>query len=252
MSVIDQLHQGVTWRDVRLVREDIVKDFFLEFIPHRIAQTRTIGKYITALQNFVTYVEKGDLIVKNLPDVKSGIASQAETRRNIVEENIHEIDPHDDIPIRVLSLDEENRVYSVALEYNNNNILTFEESMLFLVVYTNTKTRLIRGETLMKRKFCDLYVNCKEGPHRQWAKSTLIKNTGQDIFENAVYLLNQPYGAKVKKEKKTMTGAYRHYDLFRCSIFYMAVTYMLYVDKTRESVFNFYVDKSKGDTCKLN
>ena len=89
MSVIDQLHQGVTWRDVRLVREDIVKDFFLEFIPNRIAQTRTIGKYITALQNFVTYVEKGDLIVKNLPDVKSGIASQAETRRNIAEDNIH-------------------------------------------------------------------------------------------------------------------------------------------------------------------
>ena len=28
LSVIDQLHQGVTWRDVRLVREDIVKDFF--------------------------------------------------------------------------------------------------------------------------------------------------------------------------------------------------------------------------------
>ena len=68
---------------------------------------------------------------------------------------------------------------------------------------------------------------------------------------NYLYLLNQPYGAKVEKEKKTMTGAHRHYDLFRCSTFYMAVVCMLCVDKTRESVFNFYVDKIKGDTCEL-
>ena len=102
-----------------------------------------------------------------MPDVKSGIASQAETLRNIVEDKIHEIDPHNDMTIRVLSLDEENRVFSIALECNNNNILTFEESMLFLVVCANTKTRLVRGETLMKRKSYDLHVNCKEGPHRQ-------------------------------------------------------------------------------------
>ena len=91
----------------------------------------------------------------------------------------------------------------------------------------------------MKRKFCDLHVNCKEGPHRQWEKSTLFKNAGQQEFENAFYLLNQPHGVKVKKEKKTMTGAYRHYDLFRCSKCYMAVTHMLCVDKTRELVYNF-------------
>ena len=88
-------------------------------------------KHITALQNFVRCVEKGMLIIKDIQDVKSGIASHAETRRNIVEDSIHEIDPHDDILIRVLSLDEENRVFAVALEHNDNNILTFEESMLF-------------------------------------------------------------------------------------------------------------------------
>ena len=51
-----------------------------------------------------------------MADVKSGIASQAETRRNIVDDSIHEMDPHDDMPIRVLQLDEENRVLAVALE----------------------------------------------------------------------------------------------------------------------------------------
>ena len=48
-----------------------------------------------------------------------------------------------------------------------------------------------------------------------------------------------------------MTGAYRHYDLFRYSAFYMAVMCMLYVEKTRELVFNFHVDKNKGNTCEL-
>ena len=46
-----------------------------------------------------------------------------------------------------------------------------------------------------------------------------------------------------------MTSTYRHYDVFRCSTFCMAVAHMLRVDQTRESVFNFYVDKSKGETC---
>ena len=46
-----------------------------------------------------------------------------------------------------------------------------------------------------------------------------------------------------------MAGAYRHYDLFRWSTFCMADACMLHVDKTRESAFNFYVDKSKGETC---
>ena len=62
------------------------------------------------------------LIIKDMADVKSGIASQAETRRNIVDDSIHEMDPHDDMPIRVLQLDEENRMLAVLLEHNNNNI----------------------------------------------------------------------------------------------------------------------------------
>ena len=68
---------------------------------------------------------------------------------------------------------------------------------------------------------------------------------------NYLYLLNQPYGAKVEKEKKTMTGAYRHYDSFHCSTFYMAVASVMCVENNRESLFNFYVDKRKGGACEL-
>ena len=94
-------------------------------------------------------------------------------------------------------------------------------------------------------------VNCKEGPHRQWGKSTLLKNAGQKFLENAVYLLNQPCGAKIKKEKKTMTGACRHYGLFCYSAFYMDVACKLHANKTQESVFNFFVDEIKVSTYEL-
>ena len=36
--------------------------------------------------------------------------------------------------------------------------------MLFLTTHANTKQRMSKGETLIKRKFVDRVVNNKEGP----------------------------------------------------------------------------------------
>ena len=57
--------------------------------------------------------------------------------------------------MRVLSIDEENLMLKIAIEYFKNNVLAFEERILFLTSYTNAKQRMIRCETLLKRKFCD-------------------------------------------------------------------------------------------------
>ena len=75
--------------------------------------------------------------------------------------------------MRVLSIDEENLLLKTAVECYKNNALPFEESMLFLTTCPNTKQRMIRCETLLKRKFYDRVVNNKEGPHRKLSLTTL-------------------------------------------------------------------------------
>ena len=49
-----------------------------------------------------------------------------------------------------------------------------------------------------------------------------------------------------------MHGAYRHYCLHRCSVFWMAVTTLLCTRKATDEELNFYVDKSKGDNGVLH
>ena len=95
------------------------------------------------------------------------MTTQAQGRSDSVCRKMHEIDPHLDMPMRVLSIDEENMILKTAVEYYKNKVLTFEQSMLFLTTHTITKQRMIRGETLFNRKFADRVVNNKEGPHRK-------------------------------------------------------------------------------------
>ena len=59
-------------------------------------------------------------------------------------------------------------------------------------------------------------------------------------------------GTKVKKETKSISGAYRHYCLHRCSVFLMDVTTLLYTKKATKEELNFYVDASKGDNGVLH
>ena len=88
-----------------------------------------------------------------------------------------------------------------AVECCKNKVLTFEQSTLFLTTHTNTKQRMIRGETLIKRKYADRVVNNKEGPRRKWFVATLYGCTRLSHFKSTDYLLMPPMGAKVKKNK---------------------------------------------------
>ena len=64
-----------------------------------------------------------------------------------------------DIHMRNMSTNDENRLLQTAIEHNKNDALTFEESCLFLTTHSNTKQRLIRCESLLKRKFSDRVTN---------------------------------------------------------------------------------------------
>ena len=48
-----------------------------------------------------------------------------------------------------------------------------------------------------------------------------------------------------------MTGAYRHYDLFHCSTFYLAATLLIYHKKHKINEFNFIINREAGDSCEL-
>ena len=98
--------------------------------------------------------------------------------------------------MRALSIDEENIMLKTTVECYKNKALTFEESTLFLTTHINTKQRMIRGETLIKRKFANRVVNNKEGPHRKWSAATLCGKTGQSHFESTDCLL-------IKKKQKS-------------------------------------------------
>ena len=126
-----------------------------------------------------------------------------------------------------------------AVEHYKNKVLNFEESVLFLTKYTNTKQRMIRCETLLKRKFIDLIVNNKEAPHRKWSTETSSGKTGHFYFEDANYLMMLPMGVKVKKEAKSMSGSYRRYCWCRYSVLWMAVTALLYAMKSTDEELNF-------------
>ena len=71
------------------------------------------------------------------------------------------------MPFRNMSSKDENKLLKCAVEDCMNNILTFEESCLFLTTWTNTKQRLIRVECLLKRNFSDRIVINVEGSHRK-------------------------------------------------------------------------------------
>ena len=77
--------------------------------------------------------------------------------------------------------------------------------MLFLTSCTNTKQRMIRTETLIKRKCAERVVNNKEGPHRKWHTATLCGKTGNPHVESTDYLLILPMGTKVKNETKRIS-----------------------------------------------
>ena len=98
--------------------------------------------------------------------------------------------------MRVLSIDEENLLLKTAVEHYKKNVLTFEESMLFLTTCTKTKQIMIRCETLIKCKICDRVMNNKEGPYRKWSLTTLLEKMAYSHFENTDYLLIPPMKQK--------------------------------------------------------
>ena len=229
-----------------------IEEFFTKFVAKRLrTRNRTAQKYITCLQNFATYVEKKNIAIHELPEVKSGIATHSEVRKEAQAKNAHEFDPHDDIPERVISREDENKLINLALDYSSNKILDFSESMLFLTSFTSTTQRLIRCESLLRHNYPDFYTTSSEDPHRKWSKDTLLRKTGCNYFEKTLYLIQQPYQSKKKKESKKMTGAYRHYDLFHCSTFYLAATLLIYHEKHKINEFNFIINREAGDSCEL-
>ena len=249
LSLLDQHNLNRPWNQLKLVNEDSLNDFFIKFVQLRRTQHKSTKKYVSSLQAWVTYIEKTKIIIHSLPEIKSSLMTQSNRRKDIVMSVSHEIDPHSDIPMRNISTFDENRLLQTAIEYHKNGLLTFEESCLFLTTYTNTKQRLIRCESLLKRNFGNRITNSVEGPHRKWSAKTLFDNTGHNHFENTDYLIIPPYGQKNKKENKTMSGSYRHYCLYRCSVFWMAVTTLIHMSKANDADFNFYIDNTKGDTC---
>ena len=94
-------------------------------------------------------------------------------------------------------------------------------------------------------------MNNKEGPHRKWSLTTLIEKTTYSHVENTDYLLIPPMGKKVKKERKSMSGCYRHYCMCRCPAFWMAVTTLLCTIKASDDELNLCADTRKGDACKF-
>ena len=234
LSILDQYNNNKTWDQINIVNEDILNHFWKSFVQRRRTQARTTGKCVTAIRNWITFVENQSIVLHKLPEVQCSMETQAQSRQDSVIRHSHEIDPHLDIPMRVLSIDEENVMLKTAIEYCKNNVLTFEESMLFLTTYKNTKQRMMRGETFLKRKFCDRVVNNKEGPHRKWSLTTLKVKTNHSHVENTDYLLISPMGQKKKSERKSMSGCYRHYCVHRCPVFWIAVTTLLHTMKASD------------------
>ena len=99
------------------------------------------------MHNWITYVEKLKINLQKLPEVKCSTETQAQGRQDSVIRLSHKIDPYIDIPMRALSIDKKNITLKTAVEYYKNNVLTFEESMLFFTTHTNTNQRMIRCET---------------------------------------------------------------------------------------------------------
>ena len=53
--------------------------------------------------------------------------------------NIYDFDFYNDMPIRVIIVNEENCILSTTAKYYKCNLLAFEESVLFLVTCINIK-----------------------------------------------------------------------------------------------------------------
>ena len=58
------------------------------------------------MKNWIAYVEKLKINLHKLPEVKCSMETQAQGRQDSVIMLSHGIDPHDDIPMLVLSIEE--------------------------------------------------------------------------------------------------------------------------------------------------
>ena len=98
------------WNRVNIINADLLNNFFIKFVQRRRAQSRSIQKHTTSLQNWTSHIEKLSIIVNELPEVKNSMTTQAQGRSDSLCRLMHEIDPHQDTPMRVLSIDEENMI----------------------------------------------------------------------------------------------------------------------------------------------
>ena len=168
ISLSEQYQLGKGWKEIEVINVPAIEEFFTKFVAKRLrTRNKTAQKHITCLQNFATYIEKKNIAIHELLEVKSGIATHSEVRKEAQTKNAHEFDPHDDIPERVISREDENKLINLALDYSSNKILDFSQSMLFLTTFTSTTQRLIRCESLLRHNYPDFYATSSKGPHRK-------------------------------------------------------------------------------------
>ena len=233
--IVEMSKSGGDWMNEKFVKESEAEDFFQEYVRFVGTQANTAKKYRYAIQKYMREIEGQRVSLKDNLVMTSSLTSQKERRIQYVADRRHLMDAHEDVPLKTLSQDRENKLLQIAWEYFNND-LSFLDGMMFIFLWNVSMATFMRFDSLFQICFEDMHYNVEEGPFRRKSESEIVKLTGCNFFEPAILLLMQACCTKTKKEVKELSGFWRHVDVFRCPVFSLATCFYLFTLNEKSNI----------------
>ena len=179
--IVECHSKNIHWSKLDLIVEDAVVDFFNIVVVGLSTSGKTAEKHKHTIQKHIDMVESKPIVLNNNTRIKLALKTQKERRKLSIVSSRHAIDAHKNIPLKCLSINNENKLLNVAWNYSQFG-LSLHESLIFLSFWNTCTSTYLRFDSLHSTCFEDMCYHEEEGPNHLKTESYLQNTTGSRFF----------------------------------------------------------------------
>ena len=138
--------------------------FFEKSVVEISTSNSTAKKHKYAIQKYLDVIEQKEITLKDNLKIKLSLNTQLERKKQLAISKRHATDAHSKIPLKCLSINNENKLLQVTWECYKHG-MSMLDSLLFLSIWNICVATFLRFDILHSTCFEDIYYHEDEGPH---------------------------------------------------------------------------------------